>query len=55
MLFNLTCGGGQMYNTGMKKLISFLMLCAILLVSGCGVKSELVRPDGSFPRDYPIY
>ncbi|MDW2994790.1 MAG: lipoprotein [Alphaproteobacteria bacterium] len=39
----------------MKKLLTFFILCAVLTLAGCGVKSELVRPGDTFPRDYPIY
>ena len=54
-LFNLTRAEHQLYNGCMKKLFMFFVLMTVLIVSGCGVKSELARPDGSFPRDYPIY
>lgn len=55
ILFNLTHVKHQLYNSRMKKLFMFFVLMTVLIVSGCGVKSELTRPDGSFPRDYPIY
>ena len=54
-LFNLTRAKHQLYNDCMKKVFMFFVLITVLIVSGCGVKSELTRPDGSFPRDYPIY
>ena len=41
----------------MKKLIFavFAVLVVAFTVAGCGVKSDLVRPDKSFPRNYPVY
>ena len=35
----------------MKKII--VIICLIVL-AGCGVKSDLVRNEG-YPRDYPVY
>ena len=45
------------YNQIMKKLIFavFAVLVVAFTVAGCGVKSDLVRPDKSFPRNYPVY
>lgn len=43
------------YNSGMKKLFIGFIVISILTITGCGVKSDLVRPDKSFPRDYPVY
>ena len=54
-LFNLTHAEHQLYNIGMKKVLMFFVLLSVLIISGCGVKSELVRPDDGFPRNYPIY
>ena len=39
----------------MKKLFMLFLLIGTLAVSACGVKSELDKPDPSFPRDYPVY
>lgn len=41
----------------MKKIIYaiFVIFIVAISVAGCGVKSDLVRPDGTFPRNYPIY
>ena len=39
----------------MKKAILGFVIVATLAIAGCGVKSDLVRPDPSFPRDYPVY
>lgn len=41
----------------MKKVICLVLalIFVALTVAGCGVKSDLVRPDGTFPRNYPIY
>jgi len=36
-------------------LVIAMLLMSVLAVSGCGVKSDLARPDSSFPRDYPVY
>lgn len=39
----------------MKKIVLFLLVGAIFAVAGCGVKSELVKPNQEFPRNYPVY
>ena len=39
----------------MKKTLLGILLIITLAVSACGVKSELARPDESFPRNYPVY
>lgn len=44
-----------MHNLGMKKVFLFFVILSTLVVAGCGVKSELERPDPSFPRNYPVY
>jgi predicted small lipoprotein YifL len=38
----------------MKKIFLGFLAASILILSGCGVKSELKRPD-DFPRNYPVY
>ena len=43
------------YNNRMRKIFIGFILFSSLLVAACGVKSELARPDASFPRDYPVY
>lgn len=43
------------HNSGMKKAFLFFVVLSALIVAGCGVKSELVSPDSSFPRNYPVY
>lgn len=52
---NLTYTEIRVYNQRMRSLFVFCLLIISLIVSGCGVKSDLVRPDQSFPRDYPVY
>ncbi|MDE6481541.1 MAG: lipoprotein [Alphaproteobacteria bacterium] len=37
----------------MKQII--LTLAALIILTGCGVKSDLARPGDSFPRNYPVY
>ena len=39
----------------MKKLFLGFLLISTLAITACGVKSELVRPDPSYPRSYPVY
>ncbi|MBR4475430.1 MAG: lipoprotein [Alphaproteobacteria bacterium] len=41
----------------MKKIIlGFLVVLSLACVlSGCGVKSSLDRPDPSYPRAYPVH
>ena len=38
----------------MKKIFLGFLLVTMLALTGCGVKSELERPD-KFPRNYPVY
>ena len=40
---------------GMKKILIGFVVILSFAVAGCGVKSDLARPDASFPRDYPVY
>ncbi len=37
----------------MKSLALSLMLLVIL--AGCGVKSDLAHPNDAYPRNYPVY
>lgn len=39
----------------MKKAFLGFLLITMLTLTGCGVKSDLQRPDKSFPRNYPVY
>ncbi|MBQ8255932.1 MAG: lipoprotein [Alphaproteobacteria bacterium] len=39
----------------MKKIFIGFIVLSVFALSGCGVKSDLARPDPSFPRNYPIY
>ena len=43
------------YNEIMKKIILGILCISILALAACGVKSDLRRPDSSFPRSYPVY
>lgn len=52
---NLTFDYFDDYNCRMKKIFTIFIVLGILIISGCGVKSDLKRPDPSFPRNYPIY
>ena len=52
---NLTQNYAAIIIVGMKKIILGFIIVATLVVAGCGVKSDLRRPDPSFPRDYPVY
>ncbi|MFQ6702737.1 MAG: lipoprotein [Alphaproteobacteria bacterium] len=52
---NLTCMGDWTIMRGMKKALIGFVVVSILALAGCGVKSDLARPDASFPRDYPVY
>ena len=45
----------SVYNHVMKKIILGLMVVSVFALAGCGVKSDLVRPNSSFPRNYPVY
>lgn len=45
----------QIYNHTMQKIILGLLFAVTLTITACGVKSELARPDDSFPRNYPVY
>lgn len=38
-----------------KKIFLGFLLIATVAVAACGVKSELAKPDPSFPRTYPVY
>ncbi|MDW2995908.1 MAG: lipoprotein [Alphaproteobacteria bacterium] len=38
----------------MKKIFLGFLVISMLALTGCGVKSDLKRPD-SFPRNYPVY
>jgi len=38
----------------MQKMFLGFLVIVTLGVAGCGVKSDLVRPDG-YPRNYPVY
>ena len=39
----------------MKKVFLGFLLITTLATAACGVKSNLSRPDSSFPRNYPVY
>jgi hypothetical protein len=41
------------YNSRMKKII--LWIFVVVILSACGVKSDLQRPNPAYPRDYPVY
>lgn len=55
VLNKLTAGGTGCIICNMKKVFIGFIFISILTVAGCGVKSDLARPDPSFPRDYPVY
>ncbi|MDE6478476.1 MAG: lipoprotein [Alphaproteobacteria bacterium] len=38
----------------MQKMFLGFLVIVTLGVAGCGVKSDLARPDG-YPRNYPVY
>lgn len=50
----LTCDIKPYYNGDMKKILLGFLLVSILVMTGCGVKSDLQRSD-NFPRNYPVY
>ena len=54
-LYDLTIAKFSVYNQVMKNLFLVFIMLAMLVMTGCGVKSDLVRTDKSFPRDYPVY
>ena len=39
----------------MKKIFLIFAVLSVFAVTGCGVKSDLVRPGDSYPRNYPVY
>ena len=41
------------YNARMK--VICLSLIVMVMLAGCGVKSDLSRPGDTFPRNYPVY
>ena len=43
------------YNKRMKKIVLCVLLISSLGVAACGVKSDLEKPNPSFPREYPVY
>lgn len=55
VLNKLTAGGTGCIICNMKKVFIGFIFISILTVAGCGVKSDLARPDPSFPRNYPVY
>lgn len=55
VLNKLTAGGAGCIICNMKKVFIGFIFISILTVAGCGVKSDLARPDPSFPRNYPVY
>jgi len=46
---------GPVHNTSMKKVILILSVLSVFVVAACGVRSDLARPDPSYPRNYPMY
>ena len=55
VLNKLTAGGTGCIICNMKKVFIGFIFISILTVAGCGVKSDLARPDPAFPRNYPVY
>ena len=39
----------------MNKVFIGFLLIATMAVAACGVKSDLEKPDPSYPRNYPVY
>ena len=40
----------------MKKIFIFIFIASLFgILTGCGVKTDLEKPNPNYPRNYPVY